>query len=231
MISMIKKKVSAVSIILQWRWLTLIALILCIDIEFKIFLIPCCLEKGAGAVNDFILVLSYSYIAAAIFHCIVNDIPHKRRKKTIEPFLKSQLWRIQDKFRLCKETIIPFSSVCGTEFSRKEFIQKFDEINLYEDCYMSNGKSKLKNLEDLRESIIDISSNILCYREFLNDKHFHFINKVLNSSFITKGINAAPDVAITERIGYDSNQYEVGECIYDLYEYSKKINYETNETI
>lgn len=225
---MLKIIVKAVSKFPKWGWITIAAIFLCINIEFKTLPIPCCAENVTGTVNNIVLALSYSYIAAAIFHYIVNVIPYNRRKQMIEPFLKSQLWRIQDKFRLCKETIIPFASVRGKVYSKKEFCQYLANINLHEDCYLGKGKSKLMNLEELRESISEISSNLFFYREFLSDTHFQFINKVLDSSFISNGIDACPDVALRESIGHDSNQYEVGECIYDLYEYSKMINYETN---
>lgn len=203
-------------------------MILCVDIEFKLLLIPCSSYNLATAVNKIVLALSYSYIAAAIFHFIVNVIPYNRRKNMIEPYLRSQLWRIQDRIRLCKETVTPFTSVLGIEYSKEDFCQKFADANLFEDCYLGKGKTKLKQLEEIRDSIIDISINVLSYREFLNDKYFQYINKVLNSSFISNGIHPFPDVDIKEKNGYESNQYEIGECIYDLYEYSKMINNETN---
>lgn len=225
---MMKNAIIAVTKIPTWGLITIAAMILCVDIEFKLLLIPCCSYNLATAVNKIVLALSYSYIAAAIFHFIVNVIPYNRRKHMIEPYLVSQLWRIHDKFRLCKETVTPFTSVIGIEYSKQEFSQKLADTNLFEDCNLGKGKSKLMQLEEIRDSIIDISINVLSYREFLNDKYFQYINKVLSSSFISNGIYPYPDVEIKERIGYDSNQYEIGECIYDLYEYSKMINNETN---
>lgn len=220
---MMKNAIIAVTKIPIWGLITITAMILCADIELKLLLIPCCSEYLATAVNHIVLALSYSYIAAAIFHYVVNVIPYNKRKHMIEPYLRSQIWRIQDKIRLCKETVTPFTSVFGIEYSKKEFSQKFADANLFEDYYLGNGKSKLMQLDEIRESIIDISVNVLSYREFLDDKYFQYINKVVNSSFISNGIYPCPDVDMKERISYDSNQYEIGECIYDLYEYSKMI--------
>ena len=71
-----------------WGLLAILAFILCINIEFKWLLIPllCDNAANANAVNKIILALSYSYIAAAIFHWVVNVLPHKKRKKNIYPF-------------------------------------------------------------------------------------------------------------------------------------------------
>ena len=75
-----------------------------------------------------------------------------------------------------------YSSENGIVFNKDEFCLKFDKTNLHEDCYMGNGKSILKHLEELRESIYNLSINVLSYREFLTDEHFQFISKVLKSS-------------------------------------------------
>ena len=58
-----------------WAYLAALALFLCIDIEFEWILIHSCSTINGNAVNNIILGLSYSYIAAAIFHYIVVFLP------------------------------------------------------------------------------------------------------------------------------------------------------------
>lgn len=60
-----------------WVIFAFIAIGLCLDIEYKWLLIPCCYEENAEATNRIILALSYSYIAVAIFHFFVNYCPRK----------------------------------------------------------------------------------------------------------------------------------------------------------
>ena len=66
-----------------WAYLAVLALFLCIDIEFEWILMHCCSTINGKAVNNIILALSYSYIAAAIFHYIVVFLPYKKKKKAI----------------------------------------------------------------------------------------------------------------------------------------------------
>ena len=137
-----------------WGMLALLALLLCIDIEFEFILIPCHSCKNAQAVNNIILSLSYSYIAAAIFHYFVNIIPYKKRKKSISPFLMTQLWSIKENLRLCKNEVFPMN-LEYKKYKKDDFCELFSKTNLHENCYWSKGISKLDRLNDLRTKIVD----------------------------------------------------------------------------
>ncbi len=208
----------------KWLWadLALLALLLCVNIEFEVFLAPCMSDAYASATNDLVLNLSYSYIAAAIFHLMVNVLPHERRKFVIEPMLRHSKFRLNEYLRLSKESIIPFANVLNKYYNRVEYAQEFEKANLH-----INGKRKgcsiLDDLERLRLEIKDTANLMLSYREYMEEEDFNLVAKVLKSIFVVQGIYAYPDVEEIDRNGYyGTNQYEVGECIYDLYEDSKK---------
>ena len=215
-----------------WAYLAALALLLCIDIEFEWILIHSCSTINGNAVNNIILALSYSYIAASIFHYVVNVLPHNRRMHLIKPLLNDNLSKLSESIRLSMEVIIPFAAVSNIVYDKEEYAKMFENANLHEDVYYSKEKSILNYLEELRLNIRDISFLILSYREYLNDEQCQYISNIQKSLFISQGIRPYPDIDVKYRKDYyGSNQYEIGESIYDLYEYSKKIehdNYETN---
>ena len=136
----------------------------------------------------------------------------------IKPFLESKLWSIKENLRLCKQTILPFYVLANREYSKAEYKKIFSETNLYEDSLWGKGHSKLVYLENLRSKIIDDANLILAYREYINDDIFIFLNEIINSEFIKKGIRPYPDIKGIDRNNYESNQSNIGENIYDLYE-------------
>lgn len=209
--------------VLRWTTVIVILLILCVNVEFEFLLLPCCPKEIADTINKIVLALLYSLIAAVIFHLFVNVLPHNRRKNILIPLLNNNLFSIIETIRLCKEGIIPFASVNGKKYNKADYAQKFDNTNFYEKTIIGRARSKLEYYEELRKGIIKKAHLTLSYREYLNDEQFVFLQNVLDSLFITQGINAHPDLEPEERIGYESNQYEIGECIFDLYESSKKI--------
>lgn len=207
----------------KWCILAILALAICIDIEFELLLIPTCSDTTAKATNNIILALSYSYIAAAIFYYLVNVLPFERRLFIIRPLLEANICEIAEHIHVCKEVIMPFSSISDKKYSKEEYAQKFEDANLYSPCFLNKNKSKKKHLEDLRADIKSEANLILTYREYMTDEQFRFVNTVLNSYFIKNGVRPYPKVDTKFRKDFDSNQYEIGACIYDLYEYSKTL--------
>lgn len=201
----------------EWGWglLALFAFLLCLDIEFKKFIISCN-NCNSNAFNNVVLALSYSYIAAALFHLIVNVIPFRKRKITITSFLRTQLFSIKERLRSCKTIINPFEF---KKVSREEFCKKFSNENLHEKYAFDNSKTKYKRLEELRFEVLDGVNVMLTYREYFDDDLFVLLNEILNSEFIINGIIPFPDVEEKDRIGYEDNQSAIGSCIYDLYEH------------
>ena len=201
-----------------WAYLAFLALLLCISVESRCFLFTIESSTLANAINNIILALSYSYIAAAIFHCIVIVIPFRRRKKVMAQYLNNQLFVIRENLRLCKLEIIPFEALCSNKVTKKQFVSIFSKQNIYTKSLITKRFSKLSRFNELRISIINTLNIILAYREYIDDGFFDLLNSILNSEFIRNGIDPSPGVSLKDKIGYNDNQASIGECIYDLYE-------------
>lgn len=164
-----------------------------------------------------LLSLSYSYVAASVFHLIVVYLPHRRRKKYVSLYFKAKLFSISDKLRICKDTVLS-PSCMRKQMSKEEFVQIFSEANLHEKSFIDKRISKLQVLKVLRQKIIDDVTDIYAYIDYLDKEELSLLTEVLNSEFIRNGIDALPDVEVQDRIGYTCNQREIGKCIYELNE-------------
>lgn len=217
MSSLKKKIINCFSKTYIWFSLALIALILCIDIELQWFVVPC--NSNAIAINRIILALSYSYIAATIFHILVNYLPQKKRRETIKPLINSKFKTLTELFRLCKLTVTPPFDFSNKVYTKEEYCQLFSHNDLYEDYAFCKGQKKHERLENLRSQIIGTATILLSYREYLKDEQFDYLIKVMYSTFISFGVYPYNE----ESNNYYCNQDEVGACIFDLYEASRII--------
>ena len=199
-----------------WVWvsLTLLALLLCLDIELKWFLIPCESKETVEACNRIILTISYSYIAAAIFHFIVNYCPQKSREKIMTPYTESKVRRVIELLRQCKDVVKTFDLSNDYE-DRNAYVKRFSEAKLITDMApFCTEKSQLVLLSELRSKIYDIIVILLLHENQLTEEQLQFIIDVENSRFIREDIRANEEMCDEK----DKNQNEIGESIFDLNE-------------
>ena len=182
-------------------------------------MIPCESTETAHTVNQIVLALSYSYIAAAIFHFVTIFCPHKKRLQDISPLLEYNLLCLKDKIRLCYLVTLPPYDLRQKKYDKIEYVKRFTFENLYQDYAFDKGKSKQDKLHSLRKEINDIINLLMAYREYLKDDAFQFLNDISTSFFMTNDI-------IPNDIEYkNNNQEQIGESIFDLYEKSIGFHY------
>lgn len=204
-----------------WWILAFIAFFICLDIEFKILLIPSNSYKTAETVNRIILALSYSYIAAALFHLVVNVLPNKKKRDMVKSYIHSCFWKVAENLRLCKEIVLPPIGVQKVYYSKEEYCRIFSKCNLHDMCYIANNMTKSEYLKEKRDNIKEALDAIRSYSDYLCHEELSLLNDMQTSSLIVNGIDAYPDVKPPIRCQYVGNQDEIGAEIYDLYEKTK----------
>lgn len=145
--------------------------------------------------------------------------PNKKRCAATKPILNSKLLDLCELFRQCKQIAIPSFDFCNKKYSKDDYCQIFSKTDFYEDDDFCKGKSKYIRIESLRSQIIGLVTVLLSYKEFLSDEYFDYLIDVMNSTFINKGLHPYEE----ESNNNYYNQDEVGACIFDLYEKSRKI--------
>jgi len=202
-----------------WYVLALVALLSCVNIEYGLFLLPSRSAEFAGATNNIILALSYSYIAAALFHLIVNFCPQKEREHIFQPFINHNLWMIQEYLRQCKKVVLPFFNLSDKQYTEEEYIELFANTDFFEKFPLSNNQSKFDRFEDFRNKIVETITLLLSYREYLTDKQFGYLANLQKSYFILTGL--IPQTHDCDN--YYCNQRYIGKEIFDLYKHSMNV--------
>lgn len=205
-----------------WTVLAIIALALCLNIEFRWFLVPCSNEQAADTWNKIILTLSYSYISAVIFHVIVNYLPYKVKQKTMAPYIQRKMKQLKDLLHQAKLSVIsPFDFSCEeSKYNRESYIELFSQANLTEGTFFDTSKKKTTYLQEIRENVDYTIDQLLAYRDLLTDEQLSFINRIAKSPFITQKLYANDEEGCP---GEYKNQKEIGECIFDIYDEARRM--------
>lgn len=215
-----KKRISHLFFVLRtekWMTMAVLCLLICILIEFDVYITPCSSGKIATACNSIILNLSFSYIAASIFQLLVVYLPQQKRKKAIRPYLDRQISYIIEHIRLAKISVqrITFNT---KELNKDEYIKTFCERDLFENYPLSQKISIYDKLIELRSQINSSVDSILSYREYLEDEQYEFVNMIICSKYLLNDIIPRD----SDKPSQEDNQEEIGESIFNLYELSKK---------
>ena len=181
---------------------------------------PFGLAEKAQEINTIIVNLSYSLLAATIFHVVINYLPEYFRNKIMREKINLNLERIKYLIQQCVSDIDLYSFHFNIKIPSKEiFIKQFSNKDLTPPCdYLT--LLKRNNLEI--NSLIDF---LLIISEFLSDDEIRTLFKIKDSLFLTTPID--PKDYIQNEYGTQietpNNQEKIAESIYDIYELIKKL--------
>lgn len=169
--------------------------------------------------------VSYSIIAAVIFYIIIDYIPFVRKKKIMRAFIDMEFSKLYGHINQCVNGIIsPFSFNPKTYKDKEDYVNDFYSVDLEEKGFISPLQTRKSYLESHKGKIIECSTSILNYREFLSEKELDCLTFIRSSAFLTQILSPRnfdlPDELIDT---YPNNQREIGESIYEIYELIKDI--------
>lgn len=173
-------------------------------------------------INEIILNLSYSYLAAYIFYIVMNLLPSLKRRSIIKSYLKYHKSRIRELITICINIQHPFSSLgrennpyigYNAQQSREEFLKEFCEKEL----------THLKLLESSRIQINTLVDSALFFQEFLSEKELENLLRIKKSSFLKDSVRPIEYTDDENRVEIPNNQREMVVSIYDIYELIKAI--------
>ena len=172
-------------------------------------------------INEIIVNISYSYIAATIFYFVMDYLPNLHRKKIMRRKIKSYLVQMKVSILQCIKDINLYNFIQPSQIlSRKDFIKQFSSKDLTLPCdYLSilqRNKIELNLLVDF----------LLTIQNFLSDKEFYNLLIIKDSLFLTQSIRPIDYIETEhgERIECpENNQEEIAKSIYDIYELIQQI--------
>ena len=173
-------------------------------------------------INEIILNLSYSYLAAYIFYIVVEWLPSLKRKSVIKSYIKYHISKIREHISICTNIQYRFAYL-GQENkpyigykpykSRKVFVREFGAKELH----------GLELLESSRAQIKIFVESALFFQEYLSEKELDNLLKIKESLFMKESIRPIEYTIDEQRTEIPNNQRDMARSIYDIYELIKAI--------
>lgn len=183
------------------------------------------MSSNADDINEVLVNLSYSYLAAVFFFWVADRIPYRYKKEKIKMRLKGKFNIIKEDIRRSKEVVAPFVLASNKDLSREEFIVQFKQKNLEEKCYFSETTRIIDHLEFLKKDIIFNIEYLLTYNEYLTIKQYALLLEILDYPYLNRRIIPKIDVDKEFQSVWDDNQKEMAISLYELYEKVRKVNW------
>lgn len=181
------------------------------------------LEK-ADSINDIILNLSYSILAAVIFYIFIDVIPYYTKKKKMREVLRTKIDRIKQDINSAKTAIYlpPFTEMAKT---KDGFVNDFENKDM-KDAYclgLFRFKSLMEFFEHNKEQIRNSIHEILGYSEFLTEKEVEILADINSSKYINSYFFIKDFENLQHQPALFNNQREIGNSIYSINELIKKL--------
>ena len=172
-------------------------------------------------INEIIVNISYSYIAAVFFYIVVDYLPKLQRKNIMRRKILLYLSKIKQITEQSIKNINMYNFIQPNQIlNRKDFIKQFSSKDLTPPCdyliILQRNKRELNLLVDF----------LLTMQNFLSNKEFCNLLKIRESIFLSQQIH--PTDYIETENGEEmecpgSNQTEIAKSIYDIYELIQQI--------
>ena len=165
-----------------------------------------------------------SYFAACVFYILLSLLPEAHKEAVMRPKVYDYRNQIMHSILHCINAMHPFElePSTGPHKKREDFIKEFSKENI--------GKDDRKTLDTYlgvlqlnREKIRLLVDSLLLIREYLSVDEIKILYQIKDSLFLSESIRLIEYVEIDEQPVElpDSNQREIGESIYNIYEQIK----------
>lgn len=193
-------------------------------LAFVLQLINCGECKALEGIIAIVVNLLCSYFAACIFYILLSLLPEAHKEAVMRPKVNSYRNQIMFSILRCINAMHPYEFKPSTEphKTKEDFIKEFSKENL--------GKDEPKTLDTYlgvlqlnREKIRLLVDSLLLIREYLSVDEIKILYQIKDSLFLSESIRLIEYVEIDEQPVElpDSNQHEIGESIYNIYEQIK----------
>ena len=219
-LSTMKKRQNCISYESIGLLLAVVAFIIIFILEFMKF----CPLGVWKTIRRCVLALSYNYVAAVIFYIIITLLPARQRCEIIRKRTNGLFLRLKDLARICKQSVNPaYIFTDSVRPTREEYVKQFSETDLNQKDFISGEKTLCRYLEELKEKMTVTLDYLLLYQEALTVQELDMIVKIQKSFFISNPISVINfDIPEEYRATYPNYQQEIGESIFDIYEWLTK---------
>ncbi|MDE7427213.1 MAG: hypothetical protein K2M79_05385 [Muribaculaceae bacterium] len=176
-----------------------------------------CVSENADNINEIILNLSYSLLAAVFFYIFIEAIPFYLTRNKIRVVILNKLNELKGSIHKAKTAIyLPsFRNIPNTE---TEFVKDFSNKDM-SDAYQL-GVGGFKDLKDFfAHNKINIRTqiqDILSYSSFLTETEIEILASINTSKYVNDYFFVKDFEMLKIRADLYDNQKEIGESIFAI---------------
>ena len=206
--------------------IALVSLYAIIQIKFELFFWVR-YSDNAEPINDLILNLSYSYIAACLFYILTVKLPYWDMKEKCKSALKKKVRLIESNYKACAESVLPFPKNLPDDVSKEDLVSFFKAVSYFELCRLQIIGYKISVINYIsikHKENIYLAKDLLEYKAWLNSDTIVEIEKIRNSD-LSAIINSLNAPTLKDDMAKDENcRKMLAEAVYDIWSVSKNLD-------
>lgn len=184
-------------------------------------------SDNAEPINDLILNLSYSYIAACIFYFLTVKLPYWDMKEKCKTSLKKKMRLIESNYKACAESVLPFPKNLPNDVSKEGLVSIFKAISYFELCrlhILGYKNSVIDYISIKHKENRNLAKDLLEYKAWLNSETIVEIEKIRNSD-LSAIINSLNAPTLKDNMAKDEGcRKMLAEAVYDIWSVSKNLD-------
>lgn len=181
----------------------------------------------ADSINDILLNLAYSYLAALIFYIFTSVFPYLSMRYRCKNALREKVRLIVSNYKACAESVVPFPQNLPNNISKECLIEIFQGKSYMDLCRLHILGLKIPVIEYIRvkhkENMV-IASEILDYKTWLSSDMIVNVEIIRNSQ-LTAIINSLTAPSLKDSMAEDKQcRKMLAEAVFELWSISKQLN-------
>lgn len=180
----------------------------------------------ADDINDVILNLSYSYLAALLFYILTVKLPYWDMKYKVHKALQKKVKLIESNYKACAESVLPITKTLPADINKEMLVSLFQDRSYLESCRLDvfgNNTSIIVYIRKKHEENREIAKEILEYKSWLNSDLISEIEILRNSNLVSV-INGLQVPKFQVDMAKDKGCRKIlAETVFDLWEISKRL--------
>lgn len=142
--------------------------------------------SNPNLINNTLLNLSYSYLAAFIFYIFITVLPYRLKRRKFRVVVKNMLLIIKGKLDMCNHEFLPITEQ-NKILSHSEIIERWQntDISISPSPFNALGSRMtiLESLNQQKKEIIEIIVDIKDYKDYLTTTELLDIEKIKNDDY------------------------------------------------
>jgi len=180
--------------------------------------------NNADDVNEVLVNLSYSYLAALLFYLLTDRIPFLLNRFQLKPVINNLFKDIQTKYLACGKSPFSLLQYNQIEITKDSVVQQFSQTSFNDHCALYDAGVHLTILEYIQrahqENTKTIGNILQAYKEYIDVEQLDLLEQLRNpevgSTLVAFSINS-------QNLDIPTEREKLAELVYRQIELSRQL--------